>query len=537
MKEFFGKNKTAVIVVAGIVFVLILGVATGTVYHINASPQKEESVSASSDNEIKETAKKDSSKEKKKEPDKKASDVSEEAIIITGDADDVTEEGGIIEDSELDVVEATKPAAVATPVPEQQAAATAPEPAPGDSTPQVNLTDKAQTAQFPFEIHVNKQMNCITVYAMDNNGAYSIPYKAMVCSTGNATPLGTFKTPAKYIWKVLKGGVWGQYSTRITGSILFHSVPYRSANKSTLYSAKYNKLGTTASAGCVRLTTIDAKWIYDNCPLGTTVIVYNDGNPGPLGKPTAMKLPKNNGWDPTDPDPANPWNGKIVHIDGVGNKTVEAGTGFDVMSGVSAFDGSGNNITGSVRVSTNVDANKPGNYFAQYTVTDSTGTTTSEECSITVVDTCAPRINKNPAAKSVVALDYRISDADIRSRIQVSDISATNVSYRINNQDWGYSIEYTVSDEYGNVATFLDSFKYVEYEFIGSKKGTVDENDDFSAGVQLKGTDGKVIDLPDSTVVFAVPNSAGQYEVEIRYEYSCPLGKKKCTFSRVMDKR
>ena len=62
--------------------------------------------------------------------------------------------------------------------------------------------------------------------------------------------------------------------------------------------------------GCVRLTTKDAKWIADNCPTGTTVEIYDDDNPGPLGKPQAEKLdsgdPKK-GWDPTDPDEENPW--------------------------------------------------------------------------------------------------------------------------------------------------------------------------------------------------------------------------------------
>ena len=81
-------------------------------------------------------------------------------------------------------------------------------------------------------------------------------------------------------------------------------------NKSTLYWDKYNKLGQQASMGCVRLTVEDAKWIYDNCPSGTAVEVYDSEDPGPLGKPETLKLDKDNinkGWDPTDPDERNPW--------------------------------------------------------------------------------------------------------------------------------------------------------------------------------------------------------------------------------------
>ncbi len=145
-----------------------------------------------------------------------------------------------------------------------------------------------------FVIKVNKQCNTITVYKGDT------PCKAMVCSTGAGTPLGTFNTSDKYRWRNLFFNSWGQYCTRITGHILFHSVPYYSQNNRDLETEEFNKLGTEASAGCIRLQFIDAKWIYDNCPSGTTVIIYNDSNPGPLGKPTAPKIPANQTWDPTD---------------------------------------------------------------------------------------------------------------------------------------------------------------------------------------------------------------------------------------------
>ena len=49
--------------------------------------------------------------------------------------------------------------------------------------------------------------------------------------------------------------------------------------------------------------------IYDNCPLGTTVKIYNASSL-PVPKPSAPWLDitsPNRGWDPTDPDPANPW--------------------------------------------------------------------------------------------------------------------------------------------------------------------------------------------------------------------------------------
>ena len=64
--------------------------------------------------------------------------------------------------------------------------------------------------------------------------------------------------------------------------------------------AKLMSLGKPASAGCIRLCIADAKWIYYNVPVGSTVII-SDNEPMPLGKPTVVKMPKNSvGADPTD---------------------------------------------------------------------------------------------------------------------------------------------------------------------------------------------------------------------------------------------
>ena len=167
---------------------------------------------------------------------------------------------------------------------------------------------------MPYFVRVNYVANVVTVYSKDSDGNYTIPIKAMICSTGRATPRsGTYKTSVKWRWAALFGGVYGQYATRITGSILFHSVPYtRNYDPNSLEWWEYDKLGTACSAGCVRLTVADAIWVYNNLGSGTMVEFYGDSNPGPLGKPGARKISGNEqcrGWDPTDPDGNNPWRG------------------------------------------------------------------------------------------------------------------------------------------------------------------------------------------------------------------------------------
>lgn len=157
----------------------------------------------------------------------------------------------------------------------------------------------------PFQIKINKEMNCLTVYAQDGGNGYIIPVKSFLVSTGDDTPEGTFRTPEKYRWRLMINDVWTQYATRLGAGlpILMHSIIYDAPDPYTVWASTYNNLGIARSAGCIRLTTADSKWIYDHCAVGTTVIVYNDPVPGPFERPTiAAEIPFEQRWDPTDPN-------------------------------------------------------------------------------------------------------------------------------------------------------------------------------------------------------------------------------------------
>lgn len=168
----------------------------------------------------------------------------------------------------------------------------------------------------PYYIEVNRQQNVVIVYSKDQNGNYTNVSKVFVASTGapgSETPLGTFTVTDRYESLFLVGNVWGHYTLRINGPIFFHSVPYftKGAPWDNLEYLEYNKLGNGASAGCVRLAAADAKWIYDNIAYGTTVKIYDSPNlPAGIVKPSPITIDinsPNRGWDPTDPDPNNPW--------------------------------------------------------------------------------------------------------------------------------------------------------------------------------------------------------------------------------------
>jgi len=95
-----------------------------------------------------------------------------------------------------------------------------------------------------YYIRVNYLANVVTIYTKDSEGNYTIPAKAMICSTGTATPRsGTYGIQGRWEWLGLKGGVFGHYSTQITGNILFHSVPYlQKWNPGSLEYWEYDKL-------------------------------------------------------------------------------------------------------------------------------------------------------------------------------------------------------------------------------------------------------------------------------------------------------
>lgn len=236
----------------------------------------------------------------------------------------------------------------------------------------------AEGVEHPYYVKVNRVMNCVTIYGMDENGEYTIPVKAMVCSVGKEgqeTPLDISKTTDMYEFHPMVDGTFAQFAYRFNvGGILFHSVPYFTKNKDDLETEQFNMLGSPASLGCVRLCVRDALWLQENISVGTTVEVYDDPTtPGPLGKPEMIKIPLDSPyakWDPTDPDENNPWHQFSATIEGALDVSITAGEAFDPAAGVSAKDTCGNDITDRLVIVGTYDCNTPGQYVLTYKVTD-----------------------------------------------------------------------------------------------------------------------------------------------------------------------
>lgn len=235
-----------------------------------------------------------------------------------------------------------------------------------------------------YYIKVNYGANVVTIYTKDSSGNYTVPFKAMVCSTGTDTPTsGVYKMDYKYRWLSLFGNVYGQYCTRIVGNILFHSVPYlEKGNPSSLEYWEYDKLGTSASMGCIRLKVEDALWIYNYCPSGTMVEFYSSSNPGPLGKPSAPKISgyasPYRDWDPTDPDSSNPWRTNPPTNNEPSNTTPPENTTNNTV------DNTNTNVNNTV--DNTIDNSLDNNVVSNNTVPESDNTTINDTVSNNIIE-------------------------------------------------------------------------------------------------------------------------------------------------------
>ncbi len=364
----------------------------------------------------------------------------------------------------------------------------------------VQPVQAAQTGAGDYYIKVNKGTNVVTVYKQDGT-----PYTAFTCSTGYATPVGTFYTPAKYRWWTLDGPSYGQYCTRITGSILFHSVWYYQQKENAQSYRQYNKLGTTASHGCVRLTVAASKWIYDNCPLKTKVIVFNGkAKDDPLGKPKTITVNESKymGWDPTDPAKDNPYKTRSTTPKiKVSKKTLVLGKKFGTGN-MSCKDSGGFDCTDWVKMTGTVDTNKEGDYPVTYSVIDSWGRTDTLSVVYKVRDTEKPYIKgvtseKQRAYNSTYDVKAKISASniqgqDLTGKIKVAIKKPGTKEYKSYKKDTytftkvgTYKIRYTVTNPTNQkVAT-----KYQKIVVVDSSKPILESEydwDDLGVGKQTK---------------------------------------------------
>lgn len=137
-----------------------------------------------------------------------------------------------------------------------------------------NRAVESEEYVFPYKLVVDISEQRIYVNQW-NGHAYEGPIHKFTCATGKEetpTPLGTYQAGGKTgnEWYYFKDfNCYAKWAYHIVGGVLFHS---NTVNKIGDKPGD-GGLGHRASHGCIRMKLKEVKWIYDNCPEGTTVVI------------------------------------------------------------------------------------------------------------------------------------------------------------------------------------------------------------------------------------------------------------------------
>jgi len=135
-------------------------------------------------------------------------------------------------------------------------------------------------SKSPYRVDVDLVNQIVTVYTNDKDSDIVIQ---CLCSSGanGATPTGTFTMPEKKRpterteWFHFRAfGGYARYATRIYMDVMFHSLLYTRPKESRINEQSVRDFGFPVSHGCIRLRTEDAKFIAENCPVGTVVKIH-----------------------------------------------------------------------------------------------------------------------------------------------------------------------------------------------------------------------------------------------------------------------
>ena len=142
--------------------------------------------------------------------------------------------------------------------------------------PALNVGAKADGLQYWIGVDVHNQRT--TIYSTADNSVVH----CWLCTTGASatpTPQGVYYLPEakgseRQEWFSFTRS-WVKYAVRYTRRLYFHSILYRRPDDNSMMTGTLHHLGKKGSAGCVRLEPQHAKWLCDNCPTGTMVVIYS----------------------------------------------------------------------------------------------------------------------------------------------------------------------------------------------------------------------------------------------------------------------
>ena len=136
----------------------------------------------------------------------------------------------------------------------------------------------AQAEELKYWIGVDIANQRTTIYSTADN---SVVHR-WICSTGKkgyTTPVGVYYLPEakgqeRQEWFAFTGS-YVKYCVCYKKGLYFHSILFRRKSDDSVMQSSIDRLGQIASHGCIRLEVQHARWLCDNCPTGTKVVIHN----------------------------------------------------------------------------------------------------------------------------------------------------------------------------------------------------------------------------------------------------------------------
>lgn len=199
------------------------------------------------------------------------------------------------------IIEINTPAIATPDSPESQPPTETPENLVEPNPTEAPLVDP--NPDLPYYLYLEKGSYTLTIYGKDENFEYTQVIKQYRCGHGgNKTPAGIFNVQAaKERWHDFPLGGTVQFAVPYYGNLYLHSPLYGSANPYTMWPKYYNGekgIGKDSTGGCIRMVTEAARWIYENCPVGTVFEIVNGSPRGTTSDDVPPMITY--GVDPTD---------------------------------------------------------------------------------------------------------------------------------------------------------------------------------------------------------------------------------------------
>ena len=223
----------------------------------------------------------------------------------------------------------------------------------------------------------------------------------------------------------------------------------------------------------------------------------------------------------------------VITLKGNASVTVQVGGSY-TDAGATATDNYDGDVTGKIKVTSNVDTKKVGTYTVKYNVTDSNGNKATEVVrTVKVVDTVKPVITLNGKATVTIEVGTQYVDAGATA-VDNYDGTITSKIVKTGTVDHTklgtYTITYNVTDTSGNKATAvtrtvnvvdttkpvitLDSNNVYSMEVGGTKPTfAATANDNYDGTVQVTISDNIQVDtIGTYTVTFTATDSNNNTE-------------------------